>query len=160
MLAKVDLQDRVIALGDEYLYKFKTLPNWGMITEAFYFEGNYYEPVDYSKLDSIIPANFMARVQLLLENGIEPIGYIIRHDPVKEKREEPKRDIPYGKIALAIGAVLLAPFVILASFAVVMMLAMPLLAVAVLVLTAGMVDPELIAVLPDGSWISLGEYYE
>ncbi|HJZ06116.1 MAG TPA: hypothetical protein VJ327_09785 [Patescibacteria group bacterium] len=159
MSVPIDLQDRVIALGDEHLYKFKPLPNWGMITEAFYHEDNYYEPIDYSKLASIIPANFMARVKLLLDNGIEPIGYIIRHDPEKEKKEEPKRNIPLGKIALAISAVILAPIVLVVSFAVVMMLAMPLLALAVLVITGGMVDPELIAVLPDGSWISLGEYY-
>jgi hypothetical protein len=166
MLARTDQVSRAIALGEEHLYQFKVLQKGGMITQPFYENGSYYEQTD---LSDDLPPQILERARFLLDHGIRPVGYIIRHEvPIVTVREVPKREIPWGKIALVAGAVFLVPVIIMASLVLIMALAIPLIFLAMLVLTAGMVDPELIAVIPvdDPSgnwsfvWLSLGEWLD
>jgi hypothetical protein len=107
----------------------------------------------------------MQRIQTLFEVGIRPKGFVIVHEapkiltgPIAEP-DEPARQLPDLKTAgkdLAIGAVGLVGFALLivSVVAAAAAIAIP----AALLAGAVMIDPILIAVMEDDTWIEIDRW--
>ena len=155
--------NQLMNLGDRRGWNCAVLGQAPMPTSAFQLGEWWVVPAheDTSK----IPSRAMQRIQTIFEVGIRPKGFVIVHEAPKiltgpvEEPAKPSRQLPDLKTAgkdLAIGAVGLAGFALLlvSAVAAAAAIAIP----AALLAGAVMIDPILIAVMEDDTWIEIDRW--
>jgi hypothetical protein len=121
--------------------------------EPFYRDEWWYSRVS---AESTLPAKAVKRIETLVKEGIEIKGLVIRHEaprllttPKEEKqvkRKRPDAYVPFDALPL-LATILGALGAVLAVFGYIFVMAIQL-------------DPALIAVLPDGTWLEVVTWYE
>ena len=154
--------NQLMNLGDRRGWDCAVLGRAPLPTNAFQLGEWWIVPAHQDT--SVIPPRAMQRIQTLFEVGIRPKGFVIVHEAPKiltgpvEEPAEPARQLPDLKTAgkdLAIGAVGLAGFgLLLVAAAAAAAIAIP----AALLAGAVMIDPILIAVMEDDTWIEIDRW--
>ncbi len=166
-LVKSETAVKAVVVGLKERKTFRPMTQRGLITEPFYADEWWYEPYEQSK--SVVPAEAMRRVELLRSNGIGIKGMVIAHEaPLILMAPEHDRQVWRTRNALTV-----AVFTLLAGVAVVVAIAVatPVAVVAapvatsalslpMLLTTAVLVDPALVVVLEDGTWLEVCRWDE
>lgn len=154
-----------VEIGRKNRKTFRPLEGRGVLTEPVYREEWWYIPIEQDK--SVIPQEALYRAELLQNAGIKMKGMIVAHEaPLallapKEEREirRQKAEVLTGLIALAGIAVLVLGWIVSIPAAAAVAIGAPSgmafsWATAILA-TSALVDPALIVVLEDGTWVEV-----
>lgn len=139
-LPKTDVA-KVVELAEENHWSVRTLGRYGMPPETVFKNGWSYEPM----VDCTMPPVAVKRAQEVLKSGVKVQGFVIGH---QRPREVDKRVI-YGLVGIC--AVVVFWNLVLALLQVAFILVAVYIALAV--------DPALIVVLEDGTWVELARWY-
>lgn len=124
--------------------------------EPFYLDEWWYSRIS---AESTIPAEGVRRIQTLLKGGVPIDCLMIRHEaprlltaPKEEKqvKKEEAASMPTFNALSLLEVIVIALGAVLAVFGYVFIAA----------LTAIQLDPAIVAVLPDGTWIEVVSWYE
>ena len=140
---------KAIAEGRKHHMRFRVRGQGDVPPEPFYKDEWWYEIL---KSDSIIPAEVGERVEVLKKAGIPIKGFVIAHEAPKILTAPRQEKIP---------EVMDAPFELSGALEAISALLGVFLAVFGLLLVAAIrLDPALIAVLPDGTWLEVATWYD
>ena len=121
--------------------------------DPFYLDEWWYSRIS---AESTIPTEGVRRIRALLKEGVPIECLMIRHEaprlltaPKEEKQVKKQKpaSMPTFNALPLLGAIVAALGAVLAVFGYILVMAMPL-------------DPAIIAVLPDGTWIEVVSWYE
>lgn len=144
---------KAIAEARKQGMRFRAVNQREVPSEPFYEDGWWYEILES---EYTIPSQVRERLKVLQKSGVPIKELIIAHEapklltaPVAEK--EPEK--PSTRKDVAFDA---TPFVA----AIVGVLGAILTVVGVIFITAIRIDPAVIAVLPDGTWLEVATWYD
>ena len=138
-----------VEIGRKNRKTFRPLEGRGLLTEAVYNDGWWYEPADQYK--GVIPQEALARVELI-QRSIPIKGLIVAHEaPPLLPTPKVDRDVKRQKAEVEAGLIAIIGVVIGAIAAVVGMI----VAFPILIVTAILIDPALIVVCEDGTWVEI-----
>ena len=160
MLVKLDKKQtsgevgRAVSIGREHHGHYTVMPRIGVIDEPKVFNGWGFGDIKMD--DSEIPKEAERHVQILRDNGIVILQVIVGHNLVEEAEKEKKIEAyrekleQIGKVGSGAAVAALGLLTWLASAAATLILGLITLVLAV--------DPVLIVVLEDGTWLCVAEW--
>jgi len=154
--------DKVLALAKKHRWEEVRVCGKGpMLTKPTVEDGWTLIPI--SQDNSTIPITAWQRVRTIKAAGIPYKGLIIGHEPQPEfnGREQPSTQVNFGKLILILTAIAAVPVVVVAGLAIMaaMLIGAVILAIPLLILAAPLallgVDPSMIMVMEDGTYIEI-----
>jgi hypothetical protein len=142
---------KAVAAGDQHHMGFRVVGCGEVPHESFYQDEWWYQPVDS---ESTIPESGLKRLEILKKAGIKIKGAVIAHEaprllcaptPEPETKKHPSTDrgVEFDLLRV-LGAVLSGLLMVLGIFLV----------------AAIRIDPALIVVLEDDTWLEVMTWYE
>ena len=149
--AKTGVINDALAVGRENHGHYKVMPRIGIITEPMEANGWKFLPQEMD--DSVIPREAWKHVELLRLDGITIKQVIVGHN-LKEEEEKRQKMEAYKKTAEKVVA-------FVATLAVGFMTAIASAGAALCIGIVGLllaIDPILVVVLEDGTWLCVAEW--
>lgn len=141
-----------LTVSRRYHYSFRVIANNGMITQPLYKNGWWFLPTDDSSPD----IKACKRIAALKSANIPIAGYIIAHQttnqlPAPQTAPVPQAQqatihLPWKTVAAVLGGVLTAVFYVTG--------------VMVVLVAGALLDPAVVVVLSDGTWLEVETWYE
>jgi hypothetical protein len=149
-LVKSEQAKLAVEVGRKNRVTFRALEGRGVLTEPVYHDEWWYVPIEQDT--SVIPQEALRRVELLQNAGVPIKGMIVAHEApltlmAPKKDRQTQRDYTVVKAGL-IGLLGAVVAMVVAALSVVV-------AIPLLVVTAVLIDPALIVVVEDGSWVEV-----
>ncbi len=165
-LVKSQIAVKAVAVGLKERKTFRPMTQRGLIYEPFYADEWWYEPYEQSK--SVVPQEALRRVELLRRNGIGIKGMVIAHEaplalmaPVTERQTDHIRNgFTVAVITLVAGVAVVVAIALTAPLVAVAVPTASVLSLPLLLTTAVLVDPCLIVILSDGTWLEVCRWDE
>jgi hypothetical protein len=141
---------KALVLARQYHWFFRVIGTSKMIPNPTYKDGWWLVPVQDDK--TIIPKNATQRVEKLIANGVRIQGVIVAHEAPKLLYAPPKEPfkIDYDAIGKTIEQIAAGLASVIATMFGILFLLVPM----------AMIDPALIVVLEDGSWVEVMRWYD
>lgn len=157
---------KAVAVGLKNRKTFRPMRQRGVITEWFREDDWWFEP--YEQTRSIVPAEALRRVEILRSNGVGIKGMVIAHEaplalmaPVTERQTDHfSNGVKVAIVTLVAGVAVVVAMALTAPLVAVAVPTASVLSLPLLLTTAVLVDPCLIVVLSDGTWLEVCRWDE
>lgn len=151
-----------VCIGRKNHWWFRVVGNGEMITQPVYKDGWWLIP---TPLDSTDIAKARKRIDALKSTGIPIQGVVVAHEAPRLLCAPKASDRPLvtqsaAQMALAVLKGVLLGTLTLASAVVLITTILPVLGSVVLLAGLVLIDPAIIVVLEDGTWLEVLTYYE
>ena len=150
MIVYSQYASKAIAAGRKRHMRFRAVNQGEVPSEPFYEDGWWYEILES---ESTIPPQGRERIEILKKAGIPIKGMVVAHEapkllsaPQEAEKEQPSRNVSRDLLPVIRG--------------VVEVLGIILAVIGVVFLAALRVDPALIVVLDDGTWLEIMTWYD